>query len=80
MGVLPASALIWSTASRRLPGRSVATSGVMPWAWMVAALMARSAAWVRNTIASGNRNETRTSELVATTRQMMRSLMRGYGA
>ena len=40
----------------------------------------RSAACVRNTIASGSRNETRTSELVAITRKMMRSLMRGRGA
>ena len=79
MGVLPFSAFIWSTASRRLLGLSVATSGVMPWAWIVAVLIARSAACVCNTIASGSRNETRTSELVATTRKMMRSLMLGCG-
>ncbi len=70
------SSLIWSMVSRRLSAGGVVTSGAMDCAWAVAALIARSAASVRSTSASGTRNDTRTRELVATTSRLMRSLMR----
>jgi hypothetical protein len=73
--VVPVSALIWSIASRRLSVGRVVTSGAMACAWSVAVLTARSAASVRSTRASGIRKETSTSELVATTSRMTRSLM-----
>ena len=74
-GVL-VSAFTWSTVSRRLAVSSVVTSGAIDWACAVAALIARSAASVRSTSASGTRKETRTSELVATTSRLMRALMK----
>ena len=69
------SAFTWSTVSRRPLVSTVVTSGAIDWASAVAALIARSAASVRSTSASGTRNETRTRELVATTSRLMRSLM-----
>ena len=54
---------------------SVATRGARCWAWLVAALTALSAAKLRSTSASGTRKETSTSELVATTSRMTRSLI-----
>ncbi len=68
-------AFTWSTVSRRLPAGSVVTSGASDWISAVAALTARSAARVRSTSASGTRKDTRTSELVAITSRLMRSLM-----
>jgi len=75
-GVLLFSAFTWSISCRRLPGSRVVTSGTRFCAWMVAVLLARSAANVRSTRASGTRNDTSTSELVATTSRTTRSLIR----
>ena len=73
-GVLLA-ALTCATASWRLRGLSEVTSGAMACASTVAVETARSAASVRSTSASGTRNETSTSELVATTSATIRSLI-----
>ena len=73
-GLFPLSAFNPSTVSRRLLVPSVVTSGARCWASKVAALTARSAVKLRSTSASGTRKETSTSELVATTSRMTRSL------
>ena len=69
------SALTCATASRRLRGSRVVTSGAMDCASTVAVDTAWSAASVRSTSASGTRNDTSTSELVATTSATIRSLI-----
>ncbi len=55
-------------------GRQCGDQGASDWASAAAALVARSAARVRSTRASGTRKDTRTRELVATTSRLTRSL------
>ena len=74
MGV-SVTAFTWSTVSFSVVIGSVVTCGDSDCAWAVAVLTARSAASVRSTSASGIRKEISTSELVATTSRMTRSLM-----
>jgi len=69
------SALTCATATRRPRAPSVVTSGAIDCASTVAVEVARSAARVRSTRASGTRNETSTSEVVATTSATIRSLI-----
>ena len=60
---------------------TVASKGAMNWARIVAPDTALSAAKVRSSKASGSMNDTRISELIASTSRMTRSLnaaLRGF--
>ena len=57
----------WATATASEAGSATATSAVSAWASAVAASTARSDATVRTSSASGTRNATSTSEVVAAT-------------
>ena len=74
--VPPLPAFASSTVALSVSVGSVATSGARFCASAVALLTAWFAAKLRSTSASGTRKETSTSELVATTSRMTRSLIR----
>ena len=69
------AALTCATASCRSRPLIAVTSAATDWAWTMALEVAWSAASVRRTSASGSRNETSTSEVVATTTATIRSLI-----